>query len=385
MTVAVRRAWLRSPAVQAADAKLAAADARALAATRPLYNPELEITAQNADVNTRSIGVSQTIDWSGKRRARSGAAAAEMRAGQAEREQVRQRVALQWLSGFSAYRAACEQVALGARRVTLLAQFAALAQRRLAAGDIPPLEGDLAELALQEAHAEQAGLLADQAKARQSLSAVGDDDAKSLPELPQALPPAAAIPLAAASVEALPALRQAAAEVEAADARIVVAERDRRADPTISLTGGRVTDGPIDDKVVGINLRIPLFLRNDYSAEVTAARAGADEAAATLHDRHRQAVAEAEQAGTSYNALREAWQHWQHSRASNANERATLLQRLWEAGELSTSDYLVQLKQSNDTELAASRLRARAWQAFADWLGASGELDRWLGLDGIAQ
>ncbi|HEY0230240.1 MAG TPA: TolC family protein, partial [Dokdonella sp.] len=120
---ALRQAWQRSPAVQAIEARVAAADARALAASRPIYNPELDLTAQNADVDTRSVGVSQTIDWAGKRRARGDAATAETRAVQAEREQVRQRIALQWLGGFCAYRVAGEQVDLGARRVALLAQF----------------------------------------------------------------------------------------------------------------------------------------------------------------------------------------------------------------------------------------------------------------------
>jgi len=384
VTEALRRAWQRSPALQAAEAKLAAAEARAVSAARPIYNPDLELTAENADVDTRSVGISQTIDWSGKRRARSDAAAAQTRAAQAEREQVRQRVALQWLGGFSAYRVACEQVDLGARRVAVLERFAALAQRRLAAGDIAPLESDLAELALQEAGAQQAGLLADRAKAHQVFAVIAGDDAARLPELPRRLPPQATLPLAPATLDALPALRQAVAEVDAADARIGVAERDRRPDPTLSLTGGRVTNGPVSDKVIGIDVRIPLFVRNDYSPDVGAARAAADEAAATLHERRLFAVAEAEQAATSYNALRDAWQTWERSRAASADDRAALLQRLWETGELSTADYLVQLKQSIDTELSATSLRARAWQAFADWLAASGGLDRWLGLEGSA-
>jgi cobalt-zinc-cadmium efflux system outer membrane protein len=384
LTEALRRVWQRSPALQAAEAKLATAEARGLSATRPIYNPDLELTAENADVDTRSIGLSQTIDWSGKRRARSDAAAAQVRAAQAERDQVRQRIALQWLSGFSAYRVACEQVDLGARRVAVLERFAALAQRRLAAGDIAPLESDLAELALQEAGAQQAGLLADQAKARQIVAAIAADDAVPLPELPLRLPPQATLPLAPATIETLPALQQAVAEVDAADARIGVAERDRRPDPTISLTGGRVSNGAVSDKVVGIHVRIPLFVRNDYSADVSAARAAADEAAATLHERRLLAIAEAEQTATGYNALRDAWQTWERRRAARADDRAALLQRLWEAGELSTADYLVQLKQSIDTDLSAATLRARAWQAFADWLGASGGLDRWLGLEGSA-
>jgi len=382
VTQALRRVWQHSPALQAAEAKLAAAEARADSAARPIYNPDLELTAENADVNTRSVGISQTIDWSGKRRARSDAAMAQTRAAQAERDQVRQRIALQWLGGFSSYRVASEQVDLGARRVAALEQFAALARRRLAAGDIAPLESDLAELALQEAGAEQAGLLADQAKARQAFAAIAGDDATRLPELPRLLPPRAVLPLAAATIEALPVLRQAVADADAADARIGVAERDRRPDPTISLTGGRVSNGPVSDKVVGINVRIPLFVRNDYHADVGAARASADEAAANLHERRLLAVAEAEQTATGYNALRDAWQTWERSRAARADDRAALLQRLWEAGELGTTDYLVQLEQSIDTELSAATLRGRTWQAFADWLGASGGLDRWLGIEG---
>lgn len=360
---AIRRVWLHNPAVQAAEAKLAATGALADAAGKPLYNPELELTAENADVNTRSVAVSQPLDWSGKRRARAGAAAAEIRAIEAERDQVRQRIALQWLSGFATYRVTSAQVHLGAQRVGLLEQFTALAQRRLTAGDIPQLERDLAELALQEARAQQAGLIADQARARQSVVAVDADSATALPDLPGTLPDMANLPLDEAALGALPMLHHAQAEEEVAQAKVAVTERDRRPDPTISLSGGRVTNGPFSDKVVGINVRIPLFVRNSYSAEVSAARSSADAAAATYIEQRQRAIAEAEQAGASYNALRNAWQSWRESDVASITDRAALLQRLWEAGELSTADYLVQLKQSIDTELTTTGLRARVWLA----------------------
>lgn len=379
---AIRRVWQHNPAAQAADAKVAASGARADAASRPLYNPELELTVENADVNTRSVGVSQTIDWSGKRRARVGAATAEIRVVEAERDQVRQRIALQWLSGFATYRAISGQVDLGAQRVGLLEQFAALAKRRFSVGDIPQLERDLAELALQEARAQQAELIADQSKARRAFVAVDADGSTPLPELPDSLPHGAELPLDAAAIDALPVLQQAYAEAEAAQAKVAVTERERRPDPTISLTGGHVTNGPYSDKVVGINVRIPLFVRNSYNAEVSAARSSADAVAATLLDQRQHAIAEAEQTGASYNALRNAWQSGRERDAAHITDRAALLQRLWEAGELSTADYLVQLKQGVDTELATAALRSHVWQAFADWLGASGGLDRWLGING---
>jgi cobalt-zinc-cadmium efflux system outer membrane protein len=379
LVTALREVWARNPAVQAAEAQLALATAKADAAGRPIYNPELDINVENADVDTRSVGISQTIDWSGKRDARQTAASAEIRAAEAELDGTRQRIALDWLRGFTGFQVATEQAALGARRVGLLEQFSSLAERRFRAGDIPVLERDLAVLATQEARAQQAGLIAEQAKARQILIGVGGRSA-ALPPLPRSLPPAVDdAALDSSRLAALPALRRAQAETEAAQARVSMAERDRKADPTFSLTGGRVRNGPFNDRVIGVAVKIPLFVRNSYSAEVTAARSNVDVAAASQRDLALRAGAEAEQTGESYNALREAWLAWENSRVPSADERAVLLQKLWEAGEISASDYLVQLKQSLDTELTAAGLRARVWQAWTDWLAASGGVAAWLG------
>ncbi|QBB69100.1 TolC family protein [Pseudolysobacter antarcticus] len=374
---ALREVWARNPAVQAAQAKVAAQYARADAAQQPLYNPEIEVLAQRADVNTRSVGISQAIDWSGKRRARADVGDAELRAAEAERDQVLQQIGLQWLSGFSAYQVAAAQVALGNERIRLLQQFADLAQRRFAAGDIPSLERDLAQLALLEARTQLAELLANQAQARRTIAAVGAD-ANALPELPRVLPPPLPTAIATASIEGLPTIRLARANSEIAQARITVAERERHADPVISISAGRVDSGPLRDNLIGVSLRIPLFVRNNYRAEVTAAYADVDQADASLRDQLLRAKAQASEAADTYNALHEAWAGWESSHAPRIAERAILLQRLWQAGELGTSDYLVQLTQSIDTELGATGLRARAWQAWADWLAASGGLNIWL-------
>jgi cobalt-zinc-cadmium efflux system outer membrane protein len=377
---AVRDVWTRNPAVQSAEARLDEARARAAAAGRPLYNPDLDVTAENADVNTRSIGLSQTIDWSGKRKARETAATADVRAAEAERDDVRQRIAHEWLRGFVTFEVANEQTALGAERVNLLQSFADLAERRFRVGDIPVLERDLAVLATQEARAQQAELVAEAAKAEQLLIAVGSRR-DALPPLPNALPPSADTVIAESALSSLPALRRADAETEAAQARITVAQRDRKPDPTVSLTGGQVTDGPFHDRLIGVSVKIPLFVRNSFSAEVNAAQSAADAADASRRDVLLRASAESRQTASSYNALRDAWLAWERSRAPSAKDRAALLQKLWEAGEISTSEYLVQLKQSLDTELTATGLRARVWQAFADWLAASSQLTPWLGVN----
>jgi cobalt-zinc-cadmium efflux system outer membrane protein len=60
--------------------------------------------------------------------------------------------------------------------------------------------------------------------------------------------------------------------------------------------------------------------------------------------------------------------------------RADLLERLLRAGELSTADYVVQLKQTLDTALAGAELEGRLWQSWFELLFAIGEIEHWAGL-----
>ncbi len=67
------------PAIQAADAAVDAARARADAAGQPLYNPQLEFEYENSDTETKAGGISQAIDWADKRGARTSVAENELR------------------------------------------------------------------------------------------------------------------------------------------------------------------------------------------------------------------------------------------------------------------------------------------------------------------
>jgi cobalt-zinc-cadmium efflux system outer membrane protein len=51
---------------------------------------------------------------------------------------------------------------------------------------------------------------------------------------------------------------------------------------------------------------------------------------------------------------------------------------LWQASELDTSDYLVQLNQNLDTAQAGLVLQGQLWQAWFDYLAAAGRLEDWI-------
>lgn len=377
---AVHSAWSASPTIQAARADLEAARARARAAAQPLYNPELSLGAENADVNRRTASLSLTLDVSGKRSARTAQGQAELQLSQASYELIRRDVATRWLKAWSATALAAQQSELGRRRLGLMQRFDALADQRLKVGDISSPERDLAGLALGEAQIQQASLLGNEAAARAVLMAINADGAN--PSLPQGLPPASTT-VSPLPLDERPEMVKARAQQNSTDAGVQIARRARLPDPTVSLTGGHVRNGPINDRVVGVSVSIPLPVLNMGQADVDAASAQADAAAAGMRAQEWAARAHLQEAQARYDALLGAAKAFRTGRAAAFEERTTLLEKLWRAGEISTSDYLVQLKQSLDTALSGLELESQAWQAWFDYLAAAGRLNDWI--DGRTQ
>ena len=123
-------------------------------------------------------------------------------------------------------------------------------------------------------------------------------------------------------------------------------------------------------------------MRNSYRADVVAAQADADMAQADLQRVQLELETDRRRATNSYAAAVSAWKRWKGSRGTDVERRANLLEKLWREGELSTADYLLQLKQTLDTQLAGAELEARLWRHYADYLAATGQLERWAGLEG---
>jgi outer membrane protein, heavy metal efflux system len=378
---AVREAWARHPAAEATEQALAAAEARAVASSRPLYNPDLELAYDDeGPEQTATAGMALTLDLSGKRRARTDAGQADLVVAEAEAALRRSGFAQRWLQAWTEHGVARERVRIGEERLALMQRFADLAERQLTVGDISSLERDLALLARDEAQAEQATLLADAASATEAYRAVGGD--------PYLRTDIAALGVPAVwttdpswQVAAAPEGRIAAATAASSTARIAIAERDRRPDPTVSLYGGRKDIGTVSEDVIGVAVSVPLFVRNRFSAELAAAKADSSAASAELRRVELELRARAERNISSYGAVRDAWTRWSQSKGTAVAARADLLERLWRAGEVSTADYLIQLKQTLDTALAGADLRGRLWRSYVDTLYSTGQLDTWVGFD----
>ena len=370
----LQQALEANPSVQAARARVEAALARHDAADQPLYNPELEVDAERGDVNSGYVGVQQAIDWADKRGARTRVAEGELEASRHALADRRRQVAGELLSALAELQTATALKALAARRTALMKRFVALAEKRRRAGDLSLSELELARLAYTQARLNEADAAASEIEARQALAAVAGTDRVDWPALPEALPEVS-IPDLDAVLTRLPAIRAQQARVRATMAEVERRTRERRPDPSLGLRGGR--DG--DAALIGLNLSIPLFVRNTFKAEVDVANAERLAAERELQARMRRARAELVSALKRYRLAREAWALWVEGGVPSLDKQVQLLDRVWRAGEIGTTEYLVQVDQTLATRADALAARGRLWRSWFDWLRASDGFADWFG------
>lgn len=372
------------PSVLAAKSAVDAAGYQLIAADKALYNPELELDAETAETNSASIGLSQTIDWGDTRGARTEVARAQRSAARFGFESVRREIADDFLSGLADYHTSSALQLLAQQGEKLMQQSAQLAKQRFDAGDLGKVEVALANLTYAQARFKLADAISQQARATQNLIALSGNANKNWPQLLSIFPnPAFPEPqknslsqaqTIDATVQQLPQMREITSRVKSAQANIKVQSGQGAANPTIAFRAGKEEQ----DTLLGLTLSIPLQLRNNFRAEVDVANAEMIQAEREAIDAYRKLKSRLEIAIVSYQLSRGAWHSWQRSGADTLNEQIKLLERLWKAGEMNTTDYLIQLTQTLKTKASAIEQRGRMWTDWSEWLIASGKIEQWL-------
>ena len=367
-----------NPRVLAARARVAAGQAQQAAAARSYDNPELSFDAENGEEQVRAVAVSKTLDFGGKRRARTMVAQAERLALEADYQQARRAVAFDILQGLAAFQRLNERGRLAERRVQLMSDFAAFAERRFDAGDLSLVELDLAILASVDAQMSKAMLTADIAAARQRLRSLvpASQHRQNWPALDAVLPELNEHARDRQAMLALPEVRSVQSRVDAAAGAVDLRRRERRPDPTLGLAAGK--EG--EKKLIGLTVSIPVPILNPYRHEVAAASAQHFEAQRQADDVMQHAWARMAGAAERYQATRGAWRDWTNLGRVSLERKTELLERLWSAGEIGTEGYLVQLQQVLDVQETAVELRYASWGAWFEWLLASGRIGDWLSM-----
>lgn len=381
----LEQVWQTNPGIHSAEAAVNAATANASALGRPLYNPELEFDGEHVRNDEQddlaTVGLSQKIDLFGKR-------AAISQVGQTTLSEALSTLAAQKLSiGIAAlvaleeYNTSHQIAELAKKRTDLLKKFVEQTEKKYNAGDLGQAALDQSKLALLEAITQQAATEVALSLANEALVALTNCTTNTWPALSSALPLPAQLP---SDVTELllqhPTIQILTYRVNTANARIKVAKTNTRPDPTISFRGGQE-----DRKALfGLTVNIPLFIRNNFHDQVTKASEEAIATELTKLNTYWQAKARLEGTVNRYHLLFSAYKQWRRISAGSLDSGLLLLDKLWDAGEINTTEYLIQLKQRIDSQIAGVELENQAWQAWFQWLNASGSLDCWLNLSALS-
>jgi cobalt-zinc-cadmium efflux system outer membrane protein len=367
------------PSVLAAKSAVDSARYQLIAADKALYNPELEFDAESSEIDTATIGLSQTIDWGDTRGARTEMAGYRRTASQFDFESRRREIAGAFLTGLSDYHTSSALKALAKQANQLMQRSATLAKQRFDAGDLAKVEVDLANLSYAHARFKLADAISQHARATQNLIALtGNADTNWPVLLLDFSDPGKALNKQAQeidkTVQQLPQMREITSRVKSAQANVKVQSGLGSVNPTIAFRAGKEDK----DALLGLTLTIPLQVRNNFSAEVDSANAEMIQAEREAIDAYRKLKSRLKISIVSYELSRGAWMAWQQSGADTLNEQIKLLERLWKAGEVNTTDYLIQLTQTLETKASAIEQRSRMWTDWSEWLIASGNIEHWI-------
>lgn len=374
----VRETLQQHPQVLAAEAGVDVGQALERAADRPLFNPELGLDFESADTSDRVLRLTQTLDIAGRRGARTRVAARERDVSEELLAIARRDIAFELLSTLGNYWTAYELNELAAIRVELMQRLADVALQRSRAGDVTQVDLNLADLAYSQARIEGAGAAAELAAQNQNLGALVPPQLSALrPRLPVDFP---AIDLTEGAITQLladvPEIELQDQVLAVAAAEVTLRERERRPNPSVSLAGGEEED----ESMIGLSFSMPLNVRNRFVYEVDAARARQGQAEREMENLMLRARAAVQSATVRYQLTRDAWDTWSESGAANLSQQTELLERLLRAGELSLTDYLVQLNQTLATQASALELQREVWLAWFEWLATTGQIGDWLGV-----
>ncbi len=370
----IEQAMKNNPEIRAAEAALEAARSRLSGAGRPLNNPELEAEAESTDVETYTLGISQTLDWHDKRASLEQVARAEVDVVQASLDSLRLEKSATLLEALGQVLTRQATARLYQRRSRILERFTRLAAKRHKAGDISRAELELARLSWSEAMMQEAANQAALIQARSDYYAISGQLPDTSATLPDDLPLLEPLSDPDSMARRHPRVRRFLASARKLQLQIQATDRGRKADPSIGIRAGR--EG--SENLVSLSFSLPLQIRNDFQAEVDAARADALAAEKRAQQAFFDLRARLQAAHASYDVMARAWRQWISLGQDSLRQRAALLETLWKSGEMGTTDYLLQLQQTLDTRIAGAELQGELWRAWIEWLSASNGLHDWL-------
>ena len=364
------------PDIMAAKEIMNAAYSAAEGKKKAIYNPELETDiVRETSYNNFTLGINQTLDWSDKQGARTQQANFSVIVAKQNFDYLLQKKTAQTLQALISWLAAKKQAVIATAQEQQLATLLDLVAERQQVGDLGQVDAELTYLSLSQTLNTNAQA---QVQVRQAQAQVKELLPNWTPEL-KILP---AQGLTIYNEQASPLTQQQWLNqhplVLAAKAQWQVSKGDAqqallatKADPTIGFRAGK-TDS---ENSFGVSFSMPLNIRNDFTAEARAANQQAIAAESQLQAVLRKQKFAIQATTESVLTYKKHYQRWQKLMQGRGKRSEDLLQKQWQSGDMSTTEYLLALQQRANGLSAGIELQSQFQLSQIDWLLQIGQIN----------
>lgn len=359
------------PQVWAARQSMLADLSLANSREQPLYNPELETEYEReGDDDNFRIGLSQTIDWWGKREVRTQQANFSSLAAKASYQQALQQTTADALLALIRWQSAKQRASLAQEQEAQLDTLLELINQRQRAGDLGEIDTEIAYLSLSQNLNSTAQTISAFKKAEAELRAMLPGWTESAAQIPEQLW-SDGDPQNGQWLDTHPKVTAARTRWSVLQQGSELARRETKAEPRFGINAGQSGE----DDVIALTFSMPLNVRNNYSAEARAADDQALAAEARYHAIRRQQQAGIEAAGDTLLTYQQQYQRWQTLMGDRGQRSLELLAKQWRSNDMSTTEYLLASQQRNQGLLAGIELQENFQAARVNWLLQTGTIN----------
>jgi len=361
----------KHPDIIAAKEEMNAVFSNAEGNKQPLYNPELETGYEReGDANNYSIGINQTIDWWDKRETKEQQANFSLTQASKHFDFLVQEKTAQALQALVTWQAAKKQAVIAQEQEKQLETLLDIVKDRQKAGDLGQVDAELAFLSLSQ-------MLNVTAKAQVQLKQA---EAKTKELLRDWTPDKEVIPAQGLTItnyqlspqwfEQHPLVLAAKAQWQITKSEAQLALLETKADPTLGINAGK----NVQENVLGVTFSMPLNIRNNYSAQARAANQQAIAAEANFRSVMRKQQFAIQSSTDTLITYQKNYQRWQQLMAGRGKRSGDLLQKQWQSGDVSTTEYLLALQQRAEGLNAGIELQSQFQLSQIDWLLQVGQI-----------
>ena len=362
------------PSFQAMEKGVLVASEQQSALQQPIYNPELGASYTDKADEEYDVMISQTIDWFDKRSAKSQLGQVNYDLVLLENNLTFESNLSQALLAYIEYTLAKQLLDIANKQEKLLTQLSTDLRRREAAGDVGQTDAEMAYLSLSQ-NLQQISLT--EIRFRRASANLR----KSLGNSHISAHPKASVWFNDIDQNEESKyydngfkIQYAQKQLDESISQSKIAQLNKKINPTIGLGAGR--DG--DENTILFEISVPLNVRNNFSAEYSAALHKVNQSEFELKEEQRILKNDIYQTLDNYRQLKKRVLSWQKLIGKRLSNSEKLLNRQWKSGDISTSDYLFALKQRTDTLIANIELDGEMQKAWVEWLIASSQVQSWL-------